>query len=280
MPRTTRGAFTLVELLVVIAIIALLIGILLPALGRTRTLARDLKCTTNLRTITQLMNLYAQDDRDGWFGASGDTYGDNLFWIWEGGYLEVSELDVAVCPLTSHVVDRDIESKGRFVPGVGFVFDDIIEDLTRSARNRDDDSGGHSYEIWPFFAAGEHVDGRRFPNAKNEHGVYTGGVRMTLKNVDQPATQYLLLDADEDPNNGVTHNNWPDELTGNHGDRGVVLGFADGHAEFANKKRYVEASLYSAHTYFGNNDTCEELARSVVPNVRNEGGWNGRWWFE
>jgi prepilin-type N-terminal cleavage/methylation domain-containing protein len=61
--QKNRG-FTLIELLVVIAIIALLVGILLPALGKARASARQLKCSTQVRNIVQAMATWAQNNRD------------------------------------------------------------------------------------------------------------------------------------------------------------------------------------------------------------------------
>lgn len=56
-----RRGFTLVELLVVIAIIALLMGILMPALARVRILAYRMTCGSNLSGIGKAMMLYAND---------------------------------------------------------------------------------------------------------------------------------------------------------------------------------------------------------------------------
>ena len=61
-PRKNRG-FSLVELLVVIGIIALLMGMLLPALKGARLQANSLACKANLRSIGQLLIIYANNNQ-------------------------------------------------------------------------------------------------------------------------------------------------------------------------------------------------------------------------
>ncbi len=81
MKRRALQGFTIVELLVVISIIALLVGILLPAIGKARDSARLRQSSSNLRQLALAHNMYASEWNDRQYQLSRDdfgAYGNNL----------------------------------------------------------------------------------------------------------------------------------------------------------------------------------------------------------
>jgi prepilin-type N-terminal cleavage/methylation domain-containing protein/prepilin-type processing-associated H-X9-DG protein len=93
-----RRGFTLIELLVVIAIIALLMGILMPALQRVRKQAKAALCQTYLRQWGIVINLYCDDNNRKMPDRSAPESSGQGRWMYSMRHLYADVKDLKLCP--------------------------------------------------------------------------------------------------------------------------------------------------------------------------------------
>jgi len=144
-----KRAFTLIELLVVIAIIALLLAILLPALGKAKLIAQEVICKSNLKQWGVISLTFAQDHRGRWFEGSGSAIDADSVWMEVlRDYYE--DPDIRLCPRATKVVETGTMYNG------GPSFNLLLGDATHAwkqiykgaAAGREPDIGSYAMNSW------------------------------------------------------------------------------------------------------------------------------------
>jgi prepilin-type N-terminal cleavage/methylation domain-containing protein/prepilin-type processing-associated H-X9-DG protein len=268
-PSRPRRAFTLVELLVVIGIIALLISVLLPALGKARASASQVKCLSNMRQLSVAIMAYANDNKGGLparggFGAKVANPGDpRSSWDWIAWLRRkdpfnsrninntgADDTNITYSALTRYLGGKMIEhatpdEANNASPGLDAIYRCPADPLdSRAVGDADNGWYRYSYSMNLFYAGdnpGQRADGR-----------FTG----KISSIRAPQQKILLICEDEktiddgvfQPNpdawenptgriNSVAARHTRTRLTRETKDKSVGnVGFADGHGELFSRK--------------------------------------------
>jgi len=211
-----RRAFTLIEMLVVIAIIAILAGLLMPALSRAREEGRKTACLSNQHQVGLSLLMYQGDYRDwpSWLVTTGgNTYGDSSLSIAELYRNYGETVDLFVCPSTEDdVIMTPWDEDGTAVDLDNDLNTEELRFVTQSDLYQEmgaADPNDPSYVMDPDIPR----------NAWAARAVYADGPDMPTLRAIWAAT-YGTLEAD-----------FPSRQYANHRSGAVVL-FLDGSAQF------------------------------------------------
>jgi prepilin-type N-terminal cleavage/methylation domain-containing protein/prepilin-type processing-associated H-X9-DG protein len=251
--RTRRAGFTLIELLVVIAIIAILAGLLLPALSTAKKKAANIRCLNNLKQVQLAWQLYLDDfngklaENPPWNGS--DSAGslpklgpDNIYQTWVAGRMDF--ITMATNPI--YTAKAEI---GRYLDNVkSFKCPNAQIDPTQNPPGRGgvDPKDKHRNYSMNARVGGNSATGRNTPRFATD----TATQKMSILRVDDfvpgsqqntncsPSWTWVYIEESDlsmdDASFLLTFNNppaWGNERPATYHGQSGSLSFADGHVE-------------------------------------------------